>query len=345
MKVTCPSCAKTYALPDSAIQAGVRVQLRCKHCQNVFQLSDEMIAAGKAAEAAEKASAPVAPSTEDQLASLPGTNVPYDVNAPAGEATRAFIAASGANKRNPPWKIALFVLGFVGVPVLVLYLLSTFKIATVTVTNENGEQVEQPFFSGAGVSGLGDLLSGKEAERRKKAEEVKQAAVAKKKAEEHALLTGGGNPFGSADRKGDGTGKVESGSISAAALGNFYAQDTGKKEIAPKIKGDDAPQVDKGGGLDAASASKVLAQSQQAFQGCIENALRRNPNLKVGKIVLTISVAPSGAVSGATIVPAQFNGSDWGGCLKDRAKRLVFPHFDGTEATDLEVPLVVGVAM
>jgi hypothetical protein len=89
----------------------------------------------------------------------------------------------------------------------------------------------------------------------------------------------------------------------------------------------------------------VVGGSQQAFQGCIEEALKRTPNMKVGKITLTVHVGSSGTVIRTELEPAQHGMSDWGKCLRDRAKRMVFPAFSGDEEAAVQIPLVVGVSV
>jgi hypothetical protein len=37
--------------------------------------------------------------------------------------------------------------------------------------------------------------------------------------------------------------------------------------------------------------------------------------------------------------------SEWSACLMHRAKRMVFPPFSGDEEAEVQVPLVVGVAL
>jgi hypothetical protein len=108
---------------------------------------------------------------------------------------------------------------------------------------------------------------------------------------------------------------------------------------------DDAAPKAHAGGLDEGEAAKVVAHSQMAFQDCIESGLRRNPNLKVGKVAVAVTVAPSGAVKGASISPKVHETSDWGSCLMQRAKRMVFPPFDGDDEAEIQVPLVVGVSL
>jgi hypothetical protein len=322
-------------LPAGSATPGIKLRVKCKGCTQQFEVTEEMLAAAQA-------------EGEESLSAIPDAQAkpPSDPNA-IGEVTRHFIKQSGADKRNPPWKIALFVLGGIGLPVGVLFLLSTFKVVGVTVVNEKGEEEQQSFFSPEGVAGLQDMLSGKAAEKKAAA----QAAAAKRKqlSEAEAATQGAKSGTGALDlggRKGSTAGSAQTMGGVTGSLGAFYG-DTEKKDRGPKVRADDDNGAAKAhaGGLDEGEAAKVVAHSQMAFQDCIESGLRRNPNLKVGKVSMAVTVAPSGAVKGASINPKVHETSDWGSCLMQRAKRMVFPPFDGEEEAEIQVPLVVGVAL
>lgn len=335
VNVSCTNCGKAYVLPAGSATPGIKLRVKCKACQQVFEVTEEMISAAQAAGEESLAAVPDAPSKP-----------PSDPNA-IGEETRHFINKSGANKRNPPWKIALFVVGVLGLPVGVLYLLSsTFKVVGVTVVNENGEEVQQSFFTGEGMSAIGDVLSGKAAEKRAAA---KAKAEARRKALDASPTAGaksGGLDMGIDGRKGTSAGNAQKMGGVSGSLGAFYG-DTEKKDRGPRVRADDGAQTAQAhaGGLDDKEAAKVVAHSQMAFQDCIESGLRRNPNLKVGKVAMAVTVAPSGAVKSAGISPKVHEASDWGACLMQRAKRMVFPPFDGDTEAEIQVPLVVGVSM
>src|SRR5262245_18890856 len=125
VNVSCTNCGKTYVLPAGSAVPGIKLRVKCKSCQQVFEVTPEMIA-----EAQQQG--------DESLSALPDapSKPPSDPNA-IGEVTRHFINQSGANKRNPPWKIALFIIGGIGLPVGVLALLSSFKVVGVTVVNEH----------------------------------------------------------------------------------------------------------------------------------------------------------------------------------------------------------------
>jgi hypothetical protein len=258
---------------------------------------------------------------------------------PIGEATKFFIAQSGVNKRNPPWKIALFVLGGPGLVVGILFLLSTLKIVPleVTRTNAEGEEVKESFFSAGGVDGIKDLFSGEAKKKKADAEKLKLAAAEKRRKQAALADKGPGHETPDKPAKPE---KVD------AALALIYGPGgTEKQEKGPRVRLEDRGNqktVDSSG-LSAEASQKIIADKIKGFEGCIEAALRRNPNLAVGPIDVVLNVGASGAVTSSSINPAKHNNSDWGQCMRDVAKRIVFPKSDGE--TEVSLPLKVGVAL
>jgi hypothetical protein len=260
---------------------------------------------------------------------------------PVGEATRFFIAQAGVNKRNPPWKIALFVFSLIGLPTAVLYLLSTFKVVqlpTVTVLNENGQEEQQSFFSPGGVSGLKDILTGDAKRRKDEADRrEKERLAALEAAKQRALAA---KTPGEAVPDQPGPPKPVN---PALAMNYADLDDPNKTQRGPRDRDATNAAVLASSGLKDEVAGKVVADNLKAFNTCIENALRRNPNLKVGSVNVSLNVGASGAVKSVTISPKQHEGTDWGGCMMQAGKRIVFPASDGE--TEVQVPLKVGVAM
>jgi hypothetical protein len=269
---------------------------------------------------------------------------------PPGEATKFFIAQAGVNRRNPPWKIALFVVSVFVIPPTALYLLSTLKVLpTVTVTTADGQEVQENFFSPSGIAGLKDILTGDKNRKAAEAEERRKAQLAAAAAREKAAKTvavAAGTP-----EKPKGQEKAtETGSANPTAkpsdpdLSAFYANDT-KTTKVPKNRDDPtttAP-VTNGAGLSPEAAMKIVADKRKSFEQCIDAALRRTPNLAVGNVVVTLTVGASGAVKSVGVSPKKFEGADWAVCMMTAGKRIVFPSSDGD--TDVEVPLKVGVAL
>ena len=258
---------------------------------------------------------------------------------PPGEATKFFIAQAGVNKRNPPWKIALFVVSLIGLPTAVLYLLSSFKVVEfqVTRTTDDGQEVQESFFSAGGVTGLKDMLTGDA--KRKKAEAERREKERLERERQAAIARAAKNPGDTNTVDDDPKPKPSDPKL---ALSYADLEDPNKKTKGPRDREQTGTAV-ASAGLKDDVAAKVVSDNLKAFNLCIENALRRNPNLQVGPITVVLTVGASGTVKGAEITPKQHEGSDWGACMMQAGKRIVFPASDGE--TQVEVPLKVGVGM
>ena len=84
----------------------------------------------------------------------------------------------------------------------------------------------------------------------------------------------------------------------------------------------------------------VVAQSQPAFQFCIEQELRKNPGFRGAKVFITATVGSSGIVKSVRIGRRDIEISPLGSCLKAKTKRMVFPAFSGADA-EVQVPLIL----
>ena len=250
-----------------------------------------------------------------------------------GEATQFFITKAGVHKRNPPWKIALFVLGAAGIAAGLGSILQTLNIVPkVTRTTDDGREVQESFFSSGGMSGLKEILSGEaqrrksEADRQRKLREAAARSPPASLAEHDTSEVGSPRPTKDKD------------------LLALYKADA-LPTRGPRIrKGEESGGAQpNAAGLSMESAMKVVADKSKAFEQCVENALHRNPNLAVGKITIFLVVGPSGAVKSARVEPPKHESSDWAQCMVAAGKRIVFPSSDGE--TELEIPFKVGVAV
>jgi hypothetical protein len=219
-------------------------------------------------------------------------------------------------------------------------------LPTHTVVTEDGQEVQEPFFSASGVGGLKDILSGDNAKKGAEAEARRRAQLAAQQRRDAEKMAVPGTPKPSVDKKPE----VKPELVAVAAkpsdpnLADFYGTDT-KKVKAPKDRDSDqpSPTVSTGGGLSNDAAMKIVADKRKSFEQCIDAALRRTPNLAVGNIVVTLNVGASGAVKAVGVTPKKWEGADWAQCMMTAGKRIVFPSSDGD--TDIEVPLKVGVAL
>ena len=101
---------------------------------------------------------------------------------------------------------------------------------------------------------------------------------------------------------------------------------------------------------EASAAAPALApevihrrvdESKPALQGCVDEALKREPALGVtGRIHIYATIAPSGAVNGARIDKKNVDQSPLGSCLKGATRRIQFPSFSG-DAFEVDIPILV----
>jgi len=265
-----------------------------------------------------------------EVASNPAPG-PAELTATPGEETRFFIAEAGMHRRNPPWKIAAFVASLIAVPTAVLFLLTAFKIGPLVVTriDASGNEIRESVFAQNGVSGLGDLLSGRQ--RRAKAPHDSRAARPAAKPVP-APVKGSEAPSAATQRPG-----------SAADLRSLYADGT-KADVGPTVRNQRERPEESGSGLAPTEVAKVVAQTQPAFQFCIEQEMKKNPSFKGGKIFINAVVGGSGAVKQVAISRPDIDGSSLGECLKGKARRMIFAAYSGAD-TEVQIPLILTTSL
>ncbi len=236
------------------------------------------------------------------------------------------LEASGLARRNPGWKVALAVLLVLAIPLGGLYALSSLQVLPLEVPRVDpatGASVKEPVFSARGVRGLKDLLLGKTAAPAPPPREVRAPAPKPAAPPTPAVAPKPEPPASPELRK---------------LYGDTRKADVGPT-VVPSLAHASAPAA-AGGGPNQQSLAKVVAQSGPAFQACIEQQLKRTPNFRGGKVNLVATVGASGTVKQARLDRKEIDVSDLGNCLKSRARRLVFPTFEG-EDVEVEIPLVL----
>jgi hypothetical protein len=277
-------------------------------------------------------------SQEDPLAAL-AAEEPTAQRRPV-ENTSYFVQKAGVNRRNPPWKIALFIVLLIALPVGALYLVTELQVVPLKVTrvDAQGRAVEEQVsvFSAEGIGELRDLLMGRE---KPPPPPPPPPAPAPKAPEAKAPGTPEAQPAQEGAAPVDPEARKE--------LESLYAGDGSKEDVGPEVREEaEVAAADSAAseGPPQEEVAKVVAQSQGAFQGCIEQALRKNPRLRGGKVILTATVGSSGTVKKASFDRKDMEGSTLGDCLKARARRMVFPSFSG-EDVEVEIPLVLTKSM
>ncbi len=277
----------------------------------------------------------------DPLASVRGNKAGRDEKKPV-EDTKYFMAKSGVTRRNPVWKVALFIL----VPIFLLvggaFALDTLNfVPKVKVVNAQGQTVEKSLlFSGEGRSELRDRLLGTKKTPPPAPAPAPAPAANDKKPQPSGTATKPEQGSPEETKAAPSTGK------SAEEL-QALMEDGSKTEVNPTVRKDTevaAKDAEGKGGPPAEDVVKVVEKSHGAFQGCVETELRKNPSFKGGKVLLVATVGTSGVVKGAKLDRKELDASPVGDCIKKSAKRMVFPAFktdDGSGEVDLEIPLVL----
>ncbi|HEY6912948.1 MAG TPA: GYF domain-containing protein, partial [Myxococcales bacterium] len=111
-------------------------------------------------------------------------------------------------------------------------------------------------------------------------------------------------------------------------------------EPPPAAHANAAPAAAPVAGLTAEQVRKKLDEHKPALQGCVDEALRRDPKLKLGRIHIATTIAPSGQVTSARIDRRAVEEAPLGACLRKATRKIVFPSFSG-EPFDVDIPIVV----
>jgi predicted Zn finger-like uncharacterized protein len=93
-------------------------------------------------------------------------------------------------------------------------------------------------------------------------------------------------------------------------------------------------------GLSAETVKARLDQNKGSLQKCVDDAVKYSPNLKVGRIHIATTIAPTGQVTSAKIDKKVVDDSALGTCLKIATRRIVFPPFTG-DAFIVDIPILV----
>ncbi len=257
-----------------------------------------------------------APSDELELARAPRSARP-----PVPE--RDFVP-SGLTQKSP-WKLALALCAALALPVGGLaWLVSLRREPIVTAHEETspdaqGSSTPTPAAPARRVQELRDLLLGKRAPP--PAPPAPVSPPPKHTAPETKA----------APKPPDGA--------KTAELRALYG-DGNKADVGPRVRRSESASSGRGGGPSGEEVSRVVGQTQGAFQSCIEQQLRKNPAFRGGKVSLVATVGSSGTVKQVQLDRHDLEGTDLGDCLKARARRMVFAAFSGDDV-DVEIPLVL----
>lgn len=94
--------------------------------------------------------------------------------------------------------------------------------------------------------------------------------------------------------------------------------------------------------FEAGAIEEALIRARPLYRLCAVGETKRNPDSKLGTVVATMTIAPSGAVTKVVLDRPDLASSPLGQCVRDALGKLAFPAFDGAPAVlrqtiDLEV--------
>ncbi len=77
--------------------------------------------------------------------------------------------------------------------------------------------------------------------------------------------------------------------------------------------------------VDDSALAQVVHQNRAAIRACYMRTLKREPSLKIGKLVTTLEIEKSGRVSSVSFGEAARYDVDLGRCLSENIKSWTFP--------------------
>ena len=106
----------------------------------------------------------------------------------------------------------------------------------------------------------------------------------------------------------------------------------------------DKPLVDQeAADIDPKVLKTRVDQVKPGLNSCVTSSLARNPNLHVGKLNVSLTVAPSGVVTDVGYDRNAFSETDLGRCIGRVMKTILLPPFKGEDSERAEFPLALGV--
>jgi hypothetical protein len=275
---------------------------------------------GQSALAAAGKSAPLAGAGRkaDPFANVP--DAPDLLQPDKADTTGKVLARSGVTKSRKPMVFGVVFSSLVVVAVLAWALLGGEPKQEAPQTQE----VARPSLGGTGDTQVGQLV-GKDPAQKAPAAPPKKVAVAPPSPPEKAQ-----------DQKAAALTQEQAEALkqldNERGVGNHGPKADAAPATPPPSSGDAQ--------LSQADILRKLTENKGALKSCIEDALKREPGLKVGKVKIKTTIAPSGTVTSAVIDKPKVDESPLGACLKKAMRRIVFPSFSG-EPFEVDIPLTI----
>ena len=273
-------------------------------------------------------------SDEDIFANIPRVSTKEVVQR---EPTKFFVTAAGVSNQGQKARIGMVVGALVALSlVLITGLWLTGVVVVPGVKNPLAGEIRAVMNSGESDDFNAEFLGHENAAQQDSKAEQK---ASRRKGTSRAKSADGyvdtaANDEGTARRGVDDT----SATVSIDSMGGSIKSD-GPKSVLPSDSDiGNIPPPDSAT-LDAASIQRVVATKKKAVRLCYEKSLEIGEK-NSGKLIIGLTVRPSGDVARARIKTAEFRRTALGKCLLEKAKSWRFPKFDGSKAQKIELPFI-----
>ncbi len=129
-----------------------------------------------------------------------------------------------------------------------------------------------------------------------------------------------------------GAGKKTAGVDERALAADIFADDRKKEAGLQLVAQSEIQTPSLPAGLTQEAIYKVINDNARSMKLCLEEAFKKGDKL-TGKMEVQMTIAPSGAVSDAQVVTAQFRNAAIGSCTMRRVKGWKFPRWNGEPVT------------
>lgn len=259
------------------------------------------------------------------------------INAPAGEATRVFMATAGVFDRQRKRKRAAIISSIVGTIFTSIILLDLFGIYTIPGF---GLFYDYTGLEDPNVARAEERVEAKLENKELSPEERKRLEIERKRLREKLLGLNKkpakrANPQRATkvERVEETRGIGEEGDskltdsqrkMAMSVFGDKRKRKASVKLVAPdEIRMPNLPD-----GLSPEALYEVLQSNSASIGMCIAESSRANERLK-GRMEVQIEIAPTGSVNGVSILTGAHQGTKMASCTTKRIRTWKFPRFNG----------------
>ena len=274
------------------------------------------------------------------------------INAPAGEATRVFMATAGVFDRQRKRKRAAIISSIVGTILTSIIMLDLFGIYTIPGF---GLLYDYTGLEDPNVGRAEQRVEAKLQDKELSPEERKRLELERKRLREKLLGLNRkpAKPTGvrkatkverveesrGIEDKGDSNLTESQRKMAMSVFGDKRKRKASVKLVPPEeIRMPNLPD-----GLSSEALYEVLQSNSASIGMCIAESSRAKERLK-GRMEVQIEIKPTGSVSNVSIATSAHRGTKMEGCTIKRIKTWKFPRFNGTPLT-VVMPFVLSQGM